>query len=49
MVEEEKITNNKRLVWLIRRIAREVAYEVMEEHLDDYEHEKKYADEMNEP
>lgn len=31
------------LVQLIRRVARDVAYEVMAEHLDDYGHEEKPA------
>ena len=30
-----------RLVWLIRRIAREEAWEAIDEHLDDYEHKEK--------
>lgn len=32
---------HKELVRLIRRIAKEEAYEVMDEHLDDYEHKEK--------
>ncbi|MCW3983777.1 MAG: hypothetical protein NWE96_07250 [Candidatus Bathyarchaeota archaeon] len=30
-----------RLVELIRRIAREEAWQIMDEHLDDYEHKEK--------
>jgi len=32
---------HKELVQLIRRIAREEAYEVIDKHLDDYEHKGK--------
>ena len=32
---------HKELVRLIRRIAREEAYEVIDEHLDDNEHKEK--------
>jgi len=32
---------NKKLEQLIRRIAKEVAYEVLDEHLNDYEHKEK--------
>jgi hypothetical protein len=31
----------KKLVHLIRNVAREVAYEIMDEHLDDCEHKEK--------
>ena len=31
----------EKLVELIRRIAKEEAYEVMDEHLDEYEHKEK--------
>ncbi|MEM3161827.1 MAG: hypothetical protein QW056_02400 [Candidatus Bathyarchaeia archaeon] len=34
----------KKLVRLIRRIAKEAAYEALEEHLRDYEHKEKPAD-----
>lgn len=36
----------ERLVQLIRRIAWDVAYEVMDEHLDDYEHKEKPAEDF---
>jgi hypothetical protein len=36
----------KRLLQLIRRIAREVAYEVMDEHLTDCKHEEKSAEDV---
>jgi hypothetical protein len=35
---------HEELVRLIHRIAKEVAWEVIDEHLDDYEHEEKPAD-----
>ena len=34
----------KQLVSLIRRIARDEAYEVIDEHLEDYEHNERKAD-----
>ncbi len=37
---EEKV-DPARLVELIRRIAREEAWQIMDEHLDDYEHKEK--------
>jgi DNA-binding FadR family transcriptional regulator len=33
--------SHQKLVQLIRRIAREEAYEVIDEHLDEYEHKEK--------
>ena len=33
--------NHEKIVRLIRRIAREVAYEVIDEHLEEYEHKEK--------
>ena len=41
---EDSNCEHKRLVELIRRVARDVAYEVMDEHLDDYEHKEKPAE-----
>jgi hypothetical protein len=38
-----KSKSQKRLLRLIRRIARETAYEVLDEHLNDYEHKEKPA------
>lgn len=32
---------HEELVRLIRRVAREVAWEIIDEHLDDYEHKEK--------
>ena len=43
MSEDSK---HEKLVSLIRRISREVAYEVLDEHLDDYEHKEKPAREV---
>jgi hypothetical protein len=39
-------TSNERaeLARLMRSIAREVAYEVLDEHLEDYEHKQKMQD-----
>jgi len=33
--------SHEKLVQLIRRIAKEEAYEVIDEHLDEYEHKEK--------
>ncbi len=35
---------HKRFVELIRQVAHDVAYEVMDEHLDDYKHKEKPAE-----
>lgn len=40
MSEEEK---HKKLVWLIRRTAKDVFYELTDEHLEDYKHKLKPA------
>jgi DNA-binding FadR family transcriptional regulator len=37
----ETCSKHKRLIMLIRRLAREEAYEIMDEHLEDYEHKEK--------
>ncbi|MCW3983998.1 MAG: hypothetical protein NWE96_08375 [Candidatus Bathyarchaeota archaeon] len=34
------------LVELIRRIAREEAWQIMDEHLDDYEHKEKPSEDV---
>ena len=36
----------ERLVGLIRRIAREEAWEAIDEHLDEYEHQEKSAEDL---
>jgi len=41
--EEEK---HKKLVQLIRKVAKDVFYELMDEHLDDCEHKEKPAEEV---
>jgi len=37
---------HEELVRLIRRIAMEVAWEIIDEHLEDYEHKEKPAEEV---
>jgi len=44
MVLNSQNSKHKRLVWLIRRIAREEAWEAIDEHMDDYKHEEKPAE-----
>jgi hypothetical protein len=41
MDEQETEPKQKRLVRLIRQIAKEIANEILDEHLDDYEHKEK--------
>lgn len=41
-----KDSRHEEFVRLIRRIAREEAYEVLDEYLDDYEHKEKPAEEV---
>jgi len=41
--EEEK---QKKLALRIRKVAKDVFYELMDEHLDDYEHKEKPAEEV---
>jgi len=36
----------EKLVQLIRRIAREESYEVIDEHLDEYEHKERPAEDF---
>jgi hypothetical protein len=45
MTEPEIRMERAELTRLIRSIAREVAYEVIDEHLDDYEHAPRKPDE----
>ena len=42
----KKDENHKKLVQLIRRIAKDVFYELMDEHLTDHEHKEKPAEEV---
>jgi len=44
MTEDSK---HEELVRLIRRIAREEAWEVIDEHLEDYLHKEKPAEEVS--
>lgn len=39
-------SEHEELVQLIRRLAKEVAWEVIDEHLDDYEHKEKPAEDF---
>jgi len=41
---QDSDSEHEHLVRLIRRVARDVAYEVMDEHVDDYEHKEKPAE-----
>jgi hypothetical protein len=41
---EEK---HKKLIRLIRKISREEAYSVLDEHLDDFRHEEQSAEEVD--
>jgi len=47
MAETDEEEIGKQLISLIRRIAREEAYEVIDEHLEDYEHKERKADWSN--
>jgi len=42
--EEER---HKKLARLIRKVAKDVFYELMDEHLCDYEHKEKPAEEVS--
>lgn len=44
---ESKREECRRLVKLIRQIAREEAYAVLDEHLNDYEHKEKPPEEVD--
>jgi len=37
-------SEHEKLIRLIRRVAKEVVWEIMDEHLDDYEHKEKPAE-----
>jgi DNA-binding FadR family transcriptional regulator len=47
MSEDSKLEKRKRLVQLIRQIAREEAYAALDEHLSDYEHRQKPPEEVD--
>ena len=40
-MSEDEIAKRKDLIQLIRRIAREEAWQAIDEHLSDYEHKEK--------
>lgn len=42
----ETLEDHDRLVRLIRKVAKEEAYAVLDEHLEDFEHEEKPVPEM---
>ena len=35
--------DKKQLIELIKRLAKEICYEILEEHLTDYKHERRLA------
>lgn len=46
MAVNSRDSKYERLVWLVRRIAREEAWEAIDEHLDDYEHKEKPPEDL---
>jgi hypothetical protein len=42
MNEDSEEEEHKKLVTLIRRVAKGLFYELMDEHLSDYEHKRKW-------
>jgi len=46
MARDEIIAERRRLVRLMRKIAREEAWQVMDEHVTDYEHKTKPSEEL---
>lgn len=44
-MDKEKTANHRHLARLIRRIAKETANKVLDEHLDFYEHKEKPVEE----
>lgn len=46
MSEDSEEEKHKKFVQLIRKVAKDVFYELMGEHLDDYEHKEKPAEEL---
>jgi len=47
MSQDSEGEKHKKLVQLIRKVAKDVFYELMDEHLDDYEHKEKPAEEVS--
>jgi hypothetical protein len=46
-MSKKDVEKNKKLVQIIRQIAKEVCYEILDEHLEDYEHKEKPPNEEN--
>lgn len=46
MSQDSEEKKKKKLVQLILKVAKDVFYELMDEHLDDYEHKEKPAEEV---
>ena len=46
-MSEDEIAKRKDLFQLIRRIAREEAWQILDEHLSDYVHQEKAAEEAD--
>ena len=47
MTDDEQPDKRSELIRLIRRIAREEAWQIIDEHLSDYEHQEKPAEEAD--
>lgn len=45
MSQDPQKEKHKKLVQLIHKVAKDVFYELMDEHLDNYEHKEKPAEE----
>jgi hypothetical protein len=45
-MSKKDVEKNKKLVQIIRQIAKEVCYEIIDEHLNDYEHKEKKTEEF---
>ncbi len=46
-MSEDEIARQKGLIQLIRRIAREEAWQILDEHLSDYVYQEKAAEEAD--
>lgn len=44
-MSKKDVEKNRKLVQIVRQIAKEVCYEILDEHLSDYEHKEKKAEE----
>ncbi len=47
MIRDDETAERMRLIRLIRKIAREEAWQALEDHLNDYEHKEKPAEEQD--